>query len=248
MSGARFELAVFDEAHRMAGRRTRTNKFQLGLDDSNIALERRLFLTATPRTYKQPRAVAAAKRNATATTTTTTATADARGESSVTSMDNVTAFGPVVYQMTHQQAVARGIVTPLEILVYNVTDGWAELVKRTPRLEMIMGEYEISRENAELVQGLVRTFVDRNVSKVFSFHRTNRNAKRFERDTALLLEDMWASGGGAGETPAVLRVDSTMSATDRQRVLDESRGAGPSILANAKLLATGVDVPEVEGE
>jgi hypothetical protein len=46
----------------------------------------------------------------------------------------------------------------------------------------------------------------------------------------------------------VLRVDSAMSATDRQRVLDQSRRARRSILVNARLLATGVDVPEVEGE
>ena len=45
----------------------------------------------------------------------------------------------------------------------------------------------------------------------------------------------------------MLRVGSGMSASERQRVLDESRGARPSILANARLLATGVDVPEVEG-
>ena len=86
MSGARFELAVFDEAHVMAGRATKAMKYSFGLDDSRIALERRLFLTATPRTYRSP-----------------TAAADARGESAVTSMDNTTAFGPVVYQMSHQQ-------------------------------------------------------------------------------------------------------------------------------------------------
>ena len=75
-----------DEAHVMAGRATKAMKYSFGLDDSRIALERRLFLTATPRTYRSP-----------------TAAADARGESAVTSMDNTTAFGPVVYQMSHQQ-------------------------------------------------------------------------------------------------------------------------------------------------
>ena len=124
MSGAQFELAVFDEAHVMAGRETKAKKYSFGLDDSRIALERRLFLTATPRTYKQPRA---AKAKA-------TATKDERGESTVTSMDNVAAFGPVVYQMTHQQAVDKGIVTPLEILVYNVTDGYADMCRRYPNV------------------------------------------------------------------------------------------------------------------
>ena len=60
--------------------------------------------------------------------------ADQRGESTVTSMDNTTAFGPVVYQMSHQQAVGRGIVTPLKILVFNVTDDYADFCKRHPKV------------------------------------------------------------------------------------------------------------------
>jgi predicted helicase len=130
MSGARFELAVFDEAHVMAGRETKAKKYSFGLDDSRIALERRLFFTATPRRYKQPGAARGEVTNATATA----AAVGERGESTVMSMDNVTAFGPVVYQMTHQQAVNKGIVAPLEILVYNVTDGYADMCRRHPKV------------------------------------------------------------------------------------------------------------------
>jgi hypothetical protein len=131
ISGARFELAVFDEAHVMAGRETKAKKFSFGLDDSRIALERRLFLTATPRTYKQLRA---ARGKATKAKRKATGAVGERSESTVTAMDNVSAFGPVVYQMTHQQAVKRGIVAPLEILVYNVTDGYADMCRRYPKV------------------------------------------------------------------------------------------------------------------
>ena len=166
MSGARFELAVFDEAHVMAGRETKAKKYSFGLDDSRIALERRLFLTATPRTYKQPRA-AKAKAKATAKAT---ATKDERGESTVTSMDNVAAFGPVVYQMTHQQAVDKGIVTPLEILVYNVTDGYADMCRRYPK---VRGEDEPRLVGSMEPSGTIRTIGT--VGTIGTIRTTRRN-------------------------------------------------------------------------
>ena len=85
----------------------------------SIALERRLFLTATPRKFKQQ-----------------DVKAEARGESTVVSMDNTTEFGPVVYEMSHQQAVERGIVTPLKLLVYNVSHGYANLCERVPEVRV----------------------------------------------------------------------------------------------------------------
>ena len=119
LRGATFDLAIFDEAHMMAGRQTKARKYSFGLDDASIALERRLFLTATPRKFKQQ-----------------DVKAEARGESTVVSMDNTTEFGPVVYEMSHQQAVERGIVTPLKLLVYNVSHGYANLCKRVPEVRV----------------------------------------------------------------------------------------------------------------
>ncbi len=44
-----FDLGVFDEAHKTAGREGRN--YGYALDDSNIPIGRRLFVTATPRHY-----------------------------------------------------------------------------------------------------------------------------------------------------------------------------------------------------
>jgi predicted helicase len=44
-----FDLGVFDEAHKTAGREGM--KFALALNDTNLSIARRLFLTATPRHY-----------------------------------------------------------------------------------------------------------------------------------------------------------------------------------------------------
>ena len=104
------------------------------------------------------------------------------------------------------------------------------------------------QESAELALGIFRTFLDRNVSKAFTFHRTNAKASQFQRWADLLINAYWESEvGRSAAAPEVLRVSSAMTASERQRALERSRGARPSILANSRLLATGVDVPEVEG-
>jgi predicted helicase len=47
--GEAFDFAVFDEAHKTAGREARN--FTFALDDKNLPIRKRLFLTATPRHY-----------------------------------------------------------------------------------------------------------------------------------------------------------------------------------------------------
>ena len=51
--GEAFDFAVFDEAHKTAGREGRN--FAFALDDKNLAIRKRLFLTAAPRHYKPVR-------------------------------------------------------------------------------------------------------------------------------------------------------------------------------------------------
>jgi predicted helicase len=50
-----FELGIFDEAHKTAGREGA--KFTLALKDENIAIKKRLFMTATPRHYNLSKSV-----------------------------------------------------------------------------------------------------------------------------------------------------------------------------------------------
>ena len=100
------------------------------------------------------------------------------------------------------------------------------------------------QESAELALGIFQTFLDRNVSKAFTFHRTNAKARQFQRWADLLINAYWESEVGSSvAAPEVLRVSSAMTASERQRALERSRVARPSILANSRLLATGVDVP-----
>ncbi len=82
--GAAFDLAIFDEAHKTAGREG--VHFGFALSDKNLAIRKRLFLTATPRHYDLR------KR-------------DREGDARlVSSMDAPEIYGPVAHQLTFAEA------------------------------------------------------------------------------------------------------------------------------------------------
>jgi predicted helicase len=88
--GEAFDLGVFDEAHKTAGREGRNYAF--ALEDANLPIRKRLFLTATPRHYNPLRKIK-------------------EGDAQlVFSMDNPAVYGPQAYRLTFAEAARRGII------------------------------------------------------------------------------------------------------------------------------------------
>ena len=106
-----FDLAIADEAHRVAG--FESSDFSTVLDKTAIAARRRLFMTATPR-YFTGRVLKAAQ--------------DADLE--VASMDDETKFGTVFHRLTFGEAIKRDLLTDYQVAVVGVDDAtykeWAE--------------------------------------------------------------------------------------------------------------------------
>jgi predicted helicase len=99
--GESFDLAIFDEAHKTAGREG--VHFGFALSDKNLAIRKRLFLTATPRHYDLR------KR-------------DREGDARlVYSMDAPEIYGPVAHQLTFAEAARRGIICHYRVIISVVT-------------------------------------------------------------------------------------------------------------------------------
>lgn len=92
--GFKFDLAVFDEAHRTAGHADKS--FSLLLKNhKNVAIDKRLFLTATPKQIL----------------------IEENDNSKYFSMDDEEVYGKVAYQLSLREAIERGIICDYEILV-----------------------------------------------------------------------------------------------------------------------------------
>ena len=99
--GEAFDLGVFDEAHKTAGREGRNYAF--ALEDANLPIRKRLFLTATPRHYNPQKH-------------------DREGNAQlVFSMDNPEVYGPQAYRLTFAEAARRGIICGYKVIISVIT-------------------------------------------------------------------------------------------------------------------------------
>jgi predicted helicase len=110
-----FDLGIFDEAHKTAGREGA--KFGFALADRNLPIRKRVFLTATPRHYD------VRKKNK-------------EGEKLlVYSMDQPGTYGPIVHTLSFAEAARRGIICNYKIMISIVTSEMvnADLLSRGER-------------------------------------------------------------------------------------------------------------------
>ena len=221
---ASLDLLISDEAHVTAGRGTKRDARPL--DDQFISAERRLFLTATPRLY--------AKRTAAAGDDDDVAPLSA-------SMDDESLYGRVVYRLSHGDAVSAGVVAPLKLVFLNITEAYYRLVSESATLRERLAGEPVSQD-AKLALAMFDCQQRYGVTTVFSFHSLNERARMFAEVARGVLG---AAASAFGTQPFVVdRVHGRMSAGRRYDVL--SPVDAPTLITNARVLTTGVDVPAVD--
>lgn len=110
-----FDLAVMDEAHRIAGRADK--KWAIVNDAKRIHADRRLYMTATPRIFAAPELAESAD-----TTRPRRRHAGADAEAFANSMDNQQVYGKKIHEYPLAQAVADGRAADYRIVVPTLTD------------------------------------------------------------------------------------------------------------------------------
>ncbi len=98
-----FDLIIADEAHRCSGKAGRD--FSTVLDGNLIRANKRLFATATPRTYAANVHKAAEERGV-----------------EVFGMDDEAVFGKVFYSLPFPKAIQRGLLTDYRVVIIGVDD------------------------------------------------------------------------------------------------------------------------------
>lgn len=148
-----FDLGIYDEAHRTAGKGSR---FNATLQDTHTPIARRVFMTATPKHSDYSH-----RNNA--------------GEAKVVfSMDDESVYGKVAYRLPIREAIHRGIITDYKILISIITDqaiaeDFAQRGLRKPDNcdKIDLGVYAMAITNAMEQYGL---------RKVITFHNSVNHA------------------------------------------------------------------------
>jgi predicted helicase len=221
------DLALFDEAHKTAGR---AGVFSTAMSDDGVRIAQRVFVTATPKENVRSRTGA-----------------------ETFSMDNETQYGTTWHRLPFGQAVRDGAILPYKIhfIVINDANGlhFTSTLADAKVQDNISAYSTIGRgrdieqptaKEAAIIAAIEHVMSEFKLCKGLSFHTTNSNAERFEHYARAIFKLKKIS-------IEVDRIHGKMSAAERGDKLDEFKShIGKIIMANARVLQEGGDVPAVD--
>lgn len=225
-----FDLAVADEAHRCAG--PQSSNFAAILDGGRIKANRRLFMTATPR-YFTGRVIKAAVDE----------------DLEVASMDDETKFGKVFHRLGFSEAIRRDLLTDYQVAVVGVDDATYRAYADKGTLVTRDGTATTDARSLAGQIGLAKAMRKYHLRRVISFHSRVARAQEFSAEMPAVIGWMPADQrpiGGLWSRYA----SGAMTAGERHLLLQHLRRLDDGergLLANARCLAEGVDVPALDG-
>ena len=224
-----FDLAIADEAHRCAGRAS--SDFATILESEAIKARRRLFMTATPR-YFTGRVVKEAKE----------------ADFEVASMDDEAKFGPVFHRLAFAEAIERDLLTDYQVAVVGVDDATYRDWAQQGRFVTIDGNEVTDARTLAGQIGLAKAMRRYDLHRTITFHSRVKRAREFARDLPQVIAWMPARQRPTGHLWSDY-VSGEMPAGQRHVLCDTSASSNRAngVLANARCLAEGVDVPTLDG-
>jgi len=213
-----FDLGIFDEAHKTAGREGRN--YGYALDDSNIRIGKRFFVTATPRHYNPSKQTK-------------------EGEATIAfSMDDPKVYGEQCFTLSFSKAANLGIICGYKVIISVITSDQVNNELLSRGLVHVQGDEVLARQVANQI-ALRDAVTQYGVSKIFTFHSTVKAAASFVAH---------GSEGVGTHLPEfdALHVSGAMPTAHREKLMQEFRRIDRGVMSNARCLTEGVDVPAVD--
>ncbi|WP_406359423.1 Helicase associated domain protein [Streptomyces sp. NBC_01544] len=229
-----------DEAHRTSGS---AGKAWAAIHDQDvIPAMRRLYMTATPRIWKErpPRARWVERQEGFENAR------DRLPQELACSMDDPRIYGPVVYELSLASAVSRGLLARYQIVVVELADPVvtpARLVGEERREEQLRGE-----RIGALQAALLETMAVHDLQTTITFHHRTIEASAFAEGLPRVAQRLHASD--PERYPERVWADWLCGEHEmghRRQVLgDFGRRAGRAVLSNCRVLGEGVDIRAVD--
>lgn len=224
-----FDLAIADEAHRCAGRVD--GAFSIILDGNKIRANKRLFVTATPRTYS---------------TNLQKHVSDLGVK--VVGMDDIEVFGRPFYTLTFGQAIERNLLSDYRVVVIGVDS--KEIASRIESRDFVKTESGIISDAKSLAAqvALLKIIKEYNLSRLISFHNKVSGARNFAESIKDVADWIEAKNLSSGKLKADY-VSGDMPTNERRRKLSIFKSISNNqimLLTNARCLSEGVDVPSLD--
>jgi len=225
-----FDLIIADEAHRCTGEAGKA--FTTVLNDGLIKAEKRLFTTATPRTYSTNLKKKASEMGV-----------------DIADMSDETSFGKVFHNLTFGQAVDDELLTDYRVVIIGVDEPMiSSWIENRELVRVDDGETTDAKTLASQI-GLIKAIKDYDLKRMITFHSRVKGAERFAKDLHNVIDFVSDEHRPEGEIYTGV-VSGKMSSYDRGLKLSQLKelsSADRGLLTNARCLSEGVDVPSLDG-
>ena len=235
-----FDLVVCDEAHRTTGalRADEGSSFLLIHDDQEVHASKRLYMTATPRIYKESAQVKAKEEDV-----------------YVASMDNEAQYGPEFHRLSFAEAVEGHLLSDYKVTILAMSE-----TQIARNYQGLLDEGEALADVGRVIgclNGLAkidpegREFEDdpAPMNRAVAFSNTIKYSEHFvdlvkrEQDEAALA--------GRNLSIEAHHVDGKSGVLERDRMLgwlreDMTMARRCHVLSNARCLTEGIDVPALD--
>jgi superfamily II DNA or RNA helicase len=216
-----FDFGIFDEAHRTASKSD-----QLFTKSLNSPIQKKLFMTATPKLYA-PHLQKRAKEE----------------DILLCSMDDTTIYGEVFHEIKFGEAIKLNLLSDYKIKIILVSnDEIKELIDRRYWLN-ILGK-EVTADELAKVWALFKSLND--VNHIISFHSRVHSAKEFQNLVEKTIELLKLHKKEV-EDVKTYHISGEMPTYQRSKILSEFIAQKKSLVTNARCLTEGVDVPAIDG-
>ncbi|MFI5680114.1 DEAD/DEAH box helicase [Streptomyces cellulosae] len=240
-----FDLAVMDEAHRIAGRSDK--KWAAVHDTTRIRADRRLYMTATPRIFAAPDLAESANLSRPRGRL---LTAGEGSEARANSMDNPAVYGKKIFEYPLARAIEDGRVADYRIIVPTLTDDDLRARLNLPAPGTTTDQQPATDEalrTTALHLAVLKAMTTHQQHRVLVYFNLVEDAKRFARELPHTLRRLRSHADLRPDIdPRVFFVHGDMPSAQRADTFAQFAASSCAILTNAKVIAEGVDIPSVD--
>ncbi len=212
IANAKFDVGIFDEAHKTVG--YPDDLFALFLSEDNISIDKRIFMTATERQY--------------------------RGNSDdILSMDDPQVYGEIFDQLSFKAAleIDPAILSDYRIVTIGITKSEIEKLIASRAIVRTEGKGWSLEGDAQTFAALIalrKSIVNQCIRHTISFHRTVPRAKQF----SYLNIEATKADPSLGDL-SCFHVSGKDRTGKRVAEIMRFAGASPSLISNARCLTEG---------
>jgi predicted helicase len=217
------DFGIFDEAHKTVGQTNR--QFSLMLDDANLIINKRLFMTATPKMYCGK-------------------IKDDDNDNNILSMNDETQYGKEIYCYNTGDAIKDKKLVDYDVISLVCTNKDMETMIKSNKLISYKKEFSYEESNyLGTILILLKKMHDGSANHLLTYHNTINRAKKFaeflEKINKIVYED---------DSICVNHFDGSTGMSKRNKIIKDFTRNKKAILCTARVLNEGVNIPVIDSE